>query len=330
MSIFGYFIVIFIIIKLASYFIKQSQKETTSSTPHNDWESSYSQRLRSILKSCEGFDEDEIIDSAVGFYLFSYDNDRKEFIFIEDKGTIHWLSYKNLLEYRVRENKDYKINIDLKTTAPDQPYLSIECFNKDKLLMKMPQLQYRQNDVDSLYELERDKVDDIEDILQTILEEGKEISINDVPVPPPYIQKEEEVKVEEYEPETTSTTINIMDVITSVQDTKNEISEDIQEEVIIIEHETEIPEIIEENTSADIPEYISEPIQPIEILNNTPIEKKPVKDADGKIEVSLSEIEDYSRGKFLEYEVQSAVSDAKMRGKKVIYLTDEQLEKLKS
>ena len=51
---------------------------------------------------------------------------------------------------------------------------------------------------------------------------------------------------------------------------------------------------------------------------------------EGEIQISLSEIEEYSRGKFLEYEVRSAVSDAKMKGLKYISLSKEQLDRLKS
>lgn len=326
MSLFVYAAIAFIIVQFVKHFIKHNREESQRSSNRFNWSESYSLRLRSVLKTCEGFSDDDIIDSAVGFYLFSYDSTAREFIFIENDGVIHWLPYNDLIEYKVREGNDYRIMIDLKTSFSGKPYISIECFDREKLLKKMPQLQYKLDEIDKLYELEREKIEEIEYILSEIIEEDNR-GIADTP--PPY--KEEEIKKE---PETVKVEISpipviLADVVTAVKEVKEEAVTFIEKEIPIeiVEEAPAVYEIIPEREEI-VPEPFPAVEEPASIPEPEVKEEAPV--ADGNVEVSLSEIEEYSRGKFLEYEVQSAVSDAKMRGKKYIYLTNEQLEKLKS
>lgn len=322
MSIFGYAILIFIIIRLVNHFIKQSREQSQTPSSGFNWADSYSQRLRSILKTCEGFDEDEIIDSAVGFYLFSYDSAAKEFIFIEEDDVIHRLSYRDLIDYKVRENKDYRIIIDLKTSFSGKPYISLVCFEREKLLRKMPQLQYKMHEIDNLYELERDKIDEIEDVLSGIIEENKAVA----DTPPPY-KEEQIVKTEVIKVEIPPVPGNVADIVAAIKEEKEEAIAFLDEEPAI-EAVREIPDVYEVAPEA---EEQSEPL----IVEERPIEAAPEMGEEtpvieGEIQIPLSEIEEYSRGKFLEYEVRSAVSDAKMKGLKYISLSKEQLERLKS
>lgn len=320
MSIFGYAILIFILIRLVNHFMKQSREQNQNSSNGFNWSDSYSQRLRSVLKTCEGFNGDEIIDSAVGFYLFSYDSAAKEFIFIEDDDVIHRLSYRDLIDYKVRESKNYRIIIDLKTSLSGKPYISLVCFEREKLLRKMPQLQYKTHEIDKLYELERDKIDEIEDFLSGIIEENKAVS----DTPPAY--KEEEIVKETgvIKIEIPPVPANVADIVTAIKEEKEEIATFLDEEPVI-EAVEEIPDVYGTISAEEQSEPLLEEEESIqaEVEEETPA-------IDGEIKISLSEIEEYSRGKFLEYEVQSAVSDAKMKGQKYIYLSKEQLEKLKS
>lgn len=320
MSIFGYAILIFILIRLVNHFMKQSREQNQNSSNGFNWSDSYSQRLRSVLKTCEGFNGYEIIDSAVGFYLFSYDSAAKEFIFIEDDDVIHRLSYRDLIDYKVRESKNYRIIIDLKTSLSGKPYISLVCFEREKLLRKMPQLQYKTHEIDKLYELERDKIDEIEDFLSGIIEENKAVS----DTPPAY--KEEEIVKETgvIKIEIPPVPANVADIVTAIKEEKEEIATFLDEEPVI-EAVEEIPDVYETTSAEEQSEPLLEEEESIqaEVEEETPA-------IDGEIKISLSEIEEYSRGKFLEYEVQSAVSDAKMKGQKYIYLSKEQLEKLKS
>ncbi|GAB6123027.1 hypothetical protein [Dysgonomonas termitidis] len=324
MSIFGYAILIFIIIRFVNHFIKQSRDQKQTSSSGFNWSDSYSLRLRSVLKTCEEFNDDEIIDSAVGFYLFSYDNTAREFIFIEDDDVIHRLSYSNLIEYKVRENKDYKIMIDLKASFSGKPYISLACFDREKLLRKMPQLQYKLYEIDNLYELERNKIDEIEDILSGIIEENKMLT----GTPPPYkkevIVKEPNVIKIEIPP----VTANVADIVTAIKEEKEDAVTFLEERPVIepAEENSGVSEIVAE-TKVEQPGPVPEKEEATDI---EPEVEEEVPVIDGNIQISLAEIEEYSRGKFLEYEVRSAVSDAKMKGQKYICLSKEQLEKLKS
>ncbi|MDR1882469.1 MAG: hypothetical protein LBR26_06765 [Prevotella sp.] len=321
MSIFGYLILIFIVYRVVSKFIKQDGEQGSNGSNGSNgfkWADFYSQRLRSVLNTCQGFDNDGIIDSAAGFYLFSYDSTAREFVFIEDDEVIHRFSYRDLIEYKVRETKDHKIIIDLETSFPDKAYISIECFEKEKLLKKMPQLQYRLHEIDGLHELERDKADRIEDILAEITEENKEAP--DVLLPPPY---KDYGNVEVIKPAIPALPA-VENIITAVREKKEGAPVENEKQVEVMQETCEAPEAIPE-TIREMPEAVSEE-KPMKIHESG--KEKPL--ANGKIPVSLSEIEDYSRGKFIEYEVRSAVGDAKMKGQKYIYLTNEQLDRLKS
>lgn len=323
MSIFGYAILIFIIIRLVNHFMKQSREQSQTSSSGFNWADSYSQRLRSVLKTCEGFDDDEIIDSAVGFYLFSYDSVAKEFIFIEEDDVIHRLSYRDLIDYKVRESKDYRIIIDLKTSFSGKPYISLVCFEREKLLRKMPQLQYKMHEIDNLYELERDKIDEIEDVLSGIIEENKAVA--DTP-PPPY-KEEQIVKTEVIKVEIPPVSGNVADIVTAIKEEK-------EEAIAFLDGEQEIEAVEEISDVYEVAPEAEEQSEPL-IVEERPIEAAPemgeeTPAIEGEMQISLSEIEEYSRGKFLEYEVRSAVSDAKMKGLRYISLSKEQLERLKS
>jgi hypothetical protein len=320
MSILSYAILTFILIRFVNHFIKQSREQNQTSTSRFNWSDSYSQRLRSVLKTCEGFDDNEIIDSAVGFYLFSYESTAREFIFIEEDGVIHRLPYNNLIEYEVREDKDSKIIIDLKTSFSGKPHISLVCFEREKLLRKMPQLQYRLHEIDNLYELERDKIDEIEDILSEIIEENKVVAYT-----PPSYKKEEIVKeTEVIKIEIPPVSANVADIVTAIKDEEEETVTFLEEKPFI--EPADVYEIVPE-TEVEQPELLSVKEESVDVEPEVE-EKKPV--IDGEIQISLLEIEEYSHGKFLEYEVRSAVSDAKMKGQKYIYLSKKQLEKLKS
>ncbi len=107
---------------------------------------------------------------------------------------------------------------------------------------------------------------------------------------------------------------NLLDIMASVKADKETVTED-----VIPEHDEEYPV-----TEEVIIEPETEIYKPLE--EQSEVGEKP---DDGLVKISLSDVEYYSYGKFLDSDVQSAVGDAKMRGKKEIFITKEQLEKLK-
>lgn len=324
MSFFTVLFVIFIVISIVRSLLKHlnEQKPQQAAGSGFNWKSYHSSRLRSILSTYNNFQDEEIIDSAVGFYLFSYNDDTGEFIFIQEDGikVIHHFKYEQLTSYNIRNTRDHGIFIDFKTSVPNKTYISIECFNREAVLKKIPYLSSNPTEVDNLYRLEQEKVDEIGSIFEQILDEYKapetppvyQEVVKEAPLPIVPLPQEEETEVIEINEEVTpvETEEYTPDYEELIPETEKLLIEDIQEEILPdapTQEEEQESFIQEGETIISIPE-----------INND------------KIQVSLSDIDAYSRGKFLDWEVQSAVGDAKVKGQKFIYLSSEQLEKLKS
>lgn len=315
MSIFTILVIIFIIVPIIKSIFKYFNEQKPHSTGYN-WKKLYSSRLRSILSSYNNFQDEEIIDSAIGFYLFSYNDDTKEFIFIQEENVavINLFNYKQLISYNIRNTRDYGIFIDLKTTVPNKTHISIECFNRETALKKIPYLVSSPSEFDNLYRIEQKKVEDIEYILRDILDERnnseqppvyQEEIVSTVSSPIIPLPLESEIQTTEVKEEPAATEI----------EEYSDFEELIPEEEVLEEHfQDEIP--IPEESSVD---------QPAD-EEKTPV----IEENNSKVLVPLSDIDEYSRGKFLDWEVQSAVGDAKVKGRRFIYLSPEQLEKLKS
>ncbi|NDV93904.1 hypothetical protein D0T84_03090 [Dysgonomonas sp. 521] len=321
MSFFTVLFVIFIVISVVRSLLKHLNEQKPQQTSRFNWENYHSSRLRSILSTYNNFQDEEIIDSAVGFYLFSYNDETGEFIFIQEDGikVIHHIKYQQLTSYNIRYTRDYNIFIDFKTSVPNKSYVSIECFNREIVLKKVPYLSSNLTEMENLYRLEKEKVDEIGSIFEQILDEYK-----DTETPPVYQEVVKEIP---------------LPIVPLPQEEETEIIE-VNEEIRSVETEEYTPDYEEL-----IPETAEVPIEdiPDEILPDTPTveeqenfiqeEETTVfipEISNDKIQVSLSDIDEYSRGKFLDWEVQSAVGDAKVKGQKFIYLSAEQLEKLKS
>jgi hypothetical protein len=323
MSTFTILVIIFIVAPIVKKLLKhiKEQKLQSSGFSRED----HSSGLRSMLNAYDSFRDEDFIDSAVGAYLFSYNDDSREFIFIQENGpeAVHHIKYQQLVSCDIRNTRDYGIFLDFKTTVPDEIYVSIRCFNREIALAKMPYLSSNLVELDNLYRLEQEKAEEIGEILQDILDENgnaklppsckEEILANTTPPPVIPLPVEDEIEIT-----------------------------DVEEEPAPIEMKEYIPDFEE-----PIPERGELPGEgmPGEFMPDTPSElgKQPEilirkeettllqpETNDGKIQVSLSDIEEYSRGKFLDWEVQSAVGDAKVKGRKFIYMNPEQFEQLKS
>ncbi|MFV0328616.1 MAG: hypothetical protein ACK5KL_02145 [Dysgonomonas sp.] len=313
MSIFTILVIIFIIVPIIKSIFKHFNEQKPHATGYN-WGKLYSARLRSILSSYNNFRDEEIIDSAIGFYLFSYNDDTNEFIFIqeEDIAIINHFTYMQLISYNIRNTRDYNIIIDLKTTVPNKTHISIECFNREIALKKIPYLTSSPSEFDNLYQIEKEKVEEVEYILQEILEKR-----SNTEQPPVY---KEEVPIYTI-PIPVDNEVQVIDVKEEIIPT--EIEEDVP---VLGELVTEEEEVLDET-----PYYETSQLEELVTNQSDKEEKIPVtEESSGEIEVSLTDIDDYSRGKFLDWEILSAVGDAKIKGQKSIYLSAEQLEKLKS
>ncbi len=301
-----YIILIIIIIRFVNHFMKQSKEksgiEKFGETNGSD--------LEYILNRYGDFSSDEIIESSVGFYLFSIDRKNKDFIFITEEETVYRLSYDNLRKYSIEEVSDDIITIKLNTTFTQKPIISIECFNRIKALSKLP--SFRQNTIalDELYNTEIEKMNRLNEILGEIADAGNVIAVESTP--PPYIDRRprqtdkpiiksdlKSEKADSYKGEI----IRILDAIKKSKEAQEALHQ--TDDNRIAPQQEEIINIKKENTE-NLPE-----------------------DIPGKVRISLTEVEEYSRGKFLDSDIQSIFSDARMRGKKYIYITEEQLENLK-
>ncbi len=337
MGTFFYLVIISIIVfKVVQYLNKKKGEQDEWASSQNSPVQPQPQPVKktSFYDFKDDEEEKEVIESPYGFYSFTVDWNKKEFSIIQDKGEKINIVFFNLKGYEVKTKNNAVITLELRTYLPGKPFISIECFSKIKVLPQLPEWQRRPLELNKVYDQELEQVDEIDDILSEIMDEnGTPTSAT----PPPY--KSEKIET----PVTVPVVPNIQDIVESVSDKKEEIKTKIKTEEIPI---IEIPAVIVEEVKEEIPEMKIEPLQPQEIKIEDPfeatppyeeikIEPRPVEpvshneDTGDKVRVSLSDVEYYSYGKFLDSEVQSAVGDAKMRGKKEIFITKEQLEKLK-
>lgn len=337
MGTFFYLVIISIIVfKVVQYLNKKKGEQ-------DEWASSQNRPVQpqpQPVKKTSFYDfkddeeEKEVITSPYGFYSFIVDWGKKEFSVTQDKGEKINIVFFNLKGYEVKTRNDAVITLELKTYLPGKSFISIECFSKIRVLPQLPEWQRRPLELNKVYDQELAQVDEIDDILSDIMDEnGSQTSAT----PPPY---KEEKKVEEKKetPVAVPVVPNILDIVKSIPDKKEGIETKVEQE--------EIPVVIVEEVEEEIPEVKVESYQPQEIKIEDPFEETPPyeeikieprsvepvshnEDTGDKVRVSLSDVEYYSYGKFLDSEVQSAVGDAKMRGKKEIFITKEQLEKLK-
>lgn len=324
MSTFTILVIIFIAVSIFRSISKYIKEQKPQSSGFN-WGNYHSSRLRSILNTYNNFQDEDIIDSAVGFYLFSYNDDTREFIFIQEEGSkvIHHFKYSQLVSYNIRNTRDYGIFLDFKTTISNKTYISIECFNRESAIKKIPHLATNTTEIDNLYRLEQEKVEEIGDILQDILDEN-----NETVLPPPY--------QDEIDDKTHSSPVIILPIEEEIK------TLDIKAEPVPIGIEESTPPLddlgleeefqeVEEIQEQYTPDIITEAEEQQEVYISEEESVIPEINVDNSmIQVSLSDIDEYSRGKFLDWEIQSAIGDAKVKGQKYIYLNSEQLEKVKS
>ncbi|MDH6307279.1 hypothetical protein M2451_000428 [Dysgonomonas sp. PFB1-18] len=339
MGTFFYLIIISIIVFRVVKYLNKNKGE------QDEWASSRNRPVQpqpQPVKKTSFYDfkdddgDKEVIESPYGFYTFMVDWDKKEFSIVQDKGEKINVVFFNLKGYEVKTRNDAVITLELKTYLPGKSFISIECFSKIKVLPQLPEWQRRPLELNKVYDQELAQVDEIDDILSDIMDEN---GVQSTTTPPPYKQ-EKKIQEKKETPVAVPVVPNILDIVESIPEKKEEIEIKTEPEEIPI---VEIPAVIIEEVKEEIPEIKSER-QEIKIedpFESTPpyeeikIEGRPVEpvpdseDAGDKVRVSLSDVEYYSYGKFLDSEVQSAVGDAKMRGKKEIFITKEQLEKLK-
>lgn len=318
MNLFIYAIICIFIFKVANFLIKRNKEQAKMEKFKN---SSY---MEHMLGRYGDFLEDETIESSVGFYLFSIDRENKDFIFITEDETVYRLSYDNLTDYSIEEVKDNIIRISLHTTFSQKPVISIECFNKVKALPKMTSLHQNIKSLNDLYKEEISKINRVGEILNEIITTRNSDFYKSVTSPPPYTptykEKNDKPLVIEID--------NQQELSANESLNKNEPKYIFEEEII------EVPETVE-LLNQDNDELSN---QAEDQITNHPTEEpeikiEPIKNSEdqveGKVKISLTEIEGYSRGKFLDPEIQSVFSDAKMRGNQYIYITQEQMEDLK-
>ena len=325
-------IIAFAIFKLFQYLLKGARENQSSHPP---------QQQRGAMSQYGGFIESETIESLFGFYTFSIDREDKEFIFVTEDKTAYRLPYAKLKNYSIKARSEAVIIIELKTFITTKPIIEIECFNKLKVLPRLDEMNRSVTGLNILYEKEKAKVIKIGEILDEILKENKG---NVIELPPPHRLEKltTEQKVKEVQPTPQPATVNLLDILESAQKKKEEaIIQDIE-----IENNIELEEIVEELEVEEIEETANEyetievPLEAIDYTEEEFTDENVIKEERNEIEekqedmaemvrVSLSDVEYYSRGKFLEPGVQHEVSEAKMRGKKEIFITKEQLERLK-
>jgi len=337
MGTFFYLVIISIIVfKVVQYLNKKKGEQ-------DEWASSQNRPVQpqpqpvkkpSFYDFKDDDEEKEVITSPYGFYSFIVDWSKKEFSITQDKGEKINIVFFNLKGYEVKTKNDAVITLELRTYLPGKPFISIECFSKIKVLPQLPEWQRRPLELNKVYDQELLLVDDIDDILSEIMDEN---GTHTSATPPPYNpEKKAPEKIET--PVAVPVIPNILDIVEPIPDKEKVVETKVEEE--------EVPTVIVEEVKEETSEIKVEPLQPQEIKIEDPfestssyeeikVEPRPVEpvshneDTGDKVRVSLSDVEYYSYGKFLDSEVQSAVGDAKMRGKKEIFITKEQLEKLK-
>lgn len=317
MSIFTIIAIVLIIVKVVQYLLRD-RGETG-----RQWQHPLPNRDES--NDDEEYDS-EYIESDFGFYIFEVYPAEEEFSFTSDNETYDF-SYSDLKNFSVKTTNDAVIAITLITNIPDKSQITIECFNRVKVFAQLPSHNRNIADLNRIYEEERRKVERIKEVLNEILyqnnpsshtneEEGKKEA-------PVFVEVKEETVIPPIP------AVNIFDIVDSVKDNKNTV---LKEEpkttdtlpTYTVAEEIEEPEIIPIDTETSNENIFNEE----SVYNQQPeIEEKII--PEGKTSITIDEVEELSRGKFLEYNIQSAISDAKMKGDKEIYITEEELEKLK-
>lgn len=315
-----YIILIVIVVRaLSSYFKKKNEaSQNASFNPKGS-------PLKRILANYGDFSADIIIESPLDFYLFSVDETQKDFIFITEAKAVYRLSYDNLKSYSIRKKEGAEIRLDLMTTFAKKPIITITCFDATTALAKLSGSERSTVSTSQLYEEELDNVELIEEILSEILSERTSYSED---VPPPYVEPTQPIVVEKTivvppaEP-----IVDITEVVEPkpkgiVYIPEVQVTKPIEEVSV---REEEIPtspnSIFVEPVVVESDRVGVKPEKTEEVIENDILE--------GNICVSLDDVEEYSRGKFLESAVQSAFSDARLHGKKYIVITEEQFENLK-
>jgi len=309
-----YLFLIFLFIKLIQYFIKRGNEQNQNQGRNYDIPKQvFTQQQDNPSSYSSGYSGDEVFESSLGFYSFEVDDDKEEFYFMAE-GKRYAFTFRNLLGYEIKTRNDAVITIELRTNHPSHAFLEVECFSKLKAVSLLPEDERRPLPLHRLYEEELKTVEEIGEILQDVLDDNKdyeEVQIEETPPPIPVILPEE--KIEEKKDEVVvDNTPGLLDLMETIKDDdeKTELVSEFIEEYPLVE------------------EYKTEP----ETVVNKPVEEQPVIEEqadDDLVRISLSDVEYYSYGKFLDSDIQSAVGDAKMRGKKEIFITKEQLEKLK-
>lgn len=307
MDFFFYIFVIFIIVKVAQYIIKSSKEQSqgmpAKAFPQSEMEMGYDPM-------------DDTIKSSLNFYVFEIDRKRQEFSFTVAH-DMYRFNYTDLKEYAIRTQNEAVIIIDLKINKVSLPSLQIECFSKLEAIGRLPEDKRRPVPLHQLYEMELRKAGRIGQILTEIMEEKPFVKAE---TPPPFILEEKIEKKVENKREEIKTTIeekpNLFDIIESIHKDKGEkeIIPEIAPEPVVPEEKYMIEkEIIEK----PLTEITTESTENNESSNND------------SIKISLSDIEEYSYGKFLDSDIREAVGNAKMKGQKEVLITKEQLEKLR-
>lgn len=327
-----YFILLAILFRVVGYIFKSAGANQNNSTSYEPADSA-DDDFYDILGSIDGFSDDEIVESVTESYLFSIDRTSKQFIFILRDGTVYRYNFEKLVSYSVRKQENKTIAIDLKVRDINRPYIYINCFDTLKLYNEHPRQFSNVDELVDLYKEELENIDEIKKILDEILKENDRIAASAPMKEQPIITP---IPEQRPKPKPVKTVLEVVETIKDVKEEKDTVViEEVVEEPLIVETVTTIaPE--KEVEQLYVPDYSYKPLQE-EVVNAEPLIVSPPspaieeeKDDEGRTKTTIDEIEALSRGKFLDSAIQSAVSDAKMRGKKFIYLTDEQLDNLKN
>ncbi|MBK5719243.1 hypothetical protein JGH11_00005 [Dysgonomonas sp. Marseille-P4677] len=278
--------------------------------------------LRNVLNRYSDFSANMIVESSVNLYLFALNRRDKEFIVICDPNTVYRLSYDKLKDYVVKKLENSTIALNLFTTLPQKPVIFISCFNEARILAKEAESGQHVTsiDLDDLYNIELEKIEELALLLDEILAVNE--NILEEHLQSPYV--EDYTGLDQDRDTITNIEIQIVDT------TKEERAYTREEESIKEEEPSYVYEeplvIIPSVPTLEKQEPAEEESELSTTNNNNP---ENVTLPDENIQISLTEIEEYSRGKFLDSDIQSAFSEARMKGKKHIYITKEQLENLK-
>lgn len=311
-----YLLFLFILIRVIQYVIKMNKEQKARG-----------EQPAPQVQEPEYYDIDDsrepgTIKSALGLYTFHIDKHNRKFSFnVNDE--LYLFEYKDLTEYALKTTDNAIINIELKTSRIDLPYLNIECFSKIKAVNLLPDNMRRPQPLHQLYESELKKAEDIKLLFAEIMKVNRK-GRKEVPFPLIVENRKNRNEYSVGETRTAESEIpNLMDIIESVRlekdipDSTAFVME--QEPVVIEESEIEVGPIIQ---TESLVEVVDEPILYIPTENAKPM-------ADNSVRVSLSDVEQYAYGKFLESDIREAVGNAKMKGQSEIVISKEQLERLK-